>query len=532
MPIRIPSHLYRNRHGTFYFRLVIPADLRQAAQRHEIRLSLHTEQRQAAILTALPLMEDRPLLLADLRRMADNDETAPPNYFNEWRDMLFKNTALKARIKSLKADLDKKDEIIAGMVPASKAKIVAQIWHDKGQLHGKKELEERLIFPWPAEKTKHFTELHAAYMKSFTHRAEGGVKKPPTRKTIEAYEKDIGFFIFAMKDIRIGEISRELAGEYFAILRKLPGNLSRIAKYRGKEISELLAMGDPPQSESNASKKMERVSTMFEWALEEKRTWGIDANPFRGYGQASNNESARRPFTCDELRALLSHPAYLTKHFRSTYSFWLIPLAVFTGARLGELCQLELKDFVEIDGVPCIDINDINDTAAPGDEEKGTRGKHVKNANAKRLVPIHPELVRMGLLRYVETLREKGQIKFFHDLNHERRDGPAQGASNWFQGFRDRAGLTEKQATVFHSFRHLFITRILDAGTAPHLLAPVVGHEAELVTGKVYWNTRDATKRKPTVEAFKLPPELLTMFPCIEDVTFTKKQGAKAKITS
>ena len=188
-------------------------------------------------------------------------------------------------------------------------------------------------------------------------------------------------------------------------------------------------MGDPPQSESNASKKMERISTMLEWALQEKRKWGIDANPFTGFGQAKDSGTPRRPFTHDELRALLTHKTFQKRHFRSTYSYWLIPLALFTGAREGELCQLDLKDFIEVDGIPCIDINDID--ASEVVEEGGHR-KRVKNKNAKRLVPIHPELIRLGLLRYVERLRERGQTHFFNELSRDGRDGPAHSPSAWF----------------------------------------------------------------------------------------------------
>jgi hypothetical protein len=153
-----------------------------------------------------------------------------------------------------------------------------------GQLKGKKELEVHLVFPWAPERTKLFSELLTACLKSFSFRAEGGNRKPPGEKTLIGYEKDIGFFITVMGDVHIGAIDRELAGEYFNILRRLPANLSRKAEYKTKTIPELLALKDTPQSEYNASKKMERPSGMFKWALREKRKWGIDANPFEGFG--------------------------------------------------------------------------------------------------------------------------------------------------------------------------------------------------------------------------------------------------------
>jgi integrase len=421
--------------------------------------------------------------LTDLQRMADNNETAPLNYFQLWKLQMLKNAGLSAQITILKEEIEAYREQIAGMVPKSKARDVAISTHRSGQLKGQNSVIDRLEFPWAPERTKLYSELATAYLKHFTYRAKGGAKKPPGTKTLEGYRADIGFFVEVMGDVHIGAIDRDFAGEYFNILRKLPANISRKAEYRDKTIPELLALKAPPQSEYNASKKMERPSGMFKWALREKRGWGIDSNPFEGFGQSGDNATVRRPFTTDELKALLTHPNFVNRTFEKSYAYWLMPLAIFTGARLGELCQLDIKDFVEIEGLTCIDIND---TIAFEDIEFEGRKKRVKTRNARRLVPIHPELIRLGLLRYVETLREKKQVHFFPELSRTRRDGPAHAPSNWFQRFRARVGITEKQEGVFHSFRHGFITTLLDAGITPHLIAPVVGHEGKLITDGVY----------------------------------------------
>lgn len=524
MSIRVASHLYRNRHGTFYFRLIIPRELGACAGRTEVRLSLGTEQRQIALRESLLLVGDLPRMMGELRRMSDNNETSPPDFFKMWRLEVLKTAALSAKLSELRDELADRELQLDGMVPAERAKSVVKQAFTTGQLRGKQQLEERLVFPWPPEKTTLFSKLLAAYMGSFSYRARGGRKKPPGPKTLEGYETDINLFITVMGDVHIGAIDRHVAGEYFNLLRRLPANMNRVAKYRGKSIPEILAMKPPPQSEVNASKKMERISGMFKWALEEKRTWGIDANPFVGFGQAGDAGSTRRPFTHDEFRALLGHPTFVAREFTSAYSYWLIPLAIFTGARLGELCQLDLKDFVAIDGIPCIDIND---TEATEDDHSGGRRKRVKTKNARRLVPIHPELIRLGLLRYVDEMRRRRQVHLFPELSRARRDGPAHAASNWFQRFRKKVGITGKQEAVFHSFRHTFITTLLDSDVSPHLVAPIVGHEAELITGKVYWNTKDATKRKPTIDTFTLSEEILAMFPGIDEVKFVPAPGRR-----
>ena len=65
LSFRVPSHVYRKRHGTFYFRHIIFSHLRAAAGRGVVRFSLGTEQRQPG--RTLP-KKTRPL----------NENPAPP----------------------------------------------------------------------------------------------------------------------------------------------------------------------------------------------------------------------------------------------------------------------------------------------------------------------------------------------------------------------------------------------------------------------------------------------------------------------
>lgn len=305
MSFRVPLHLYRNRHGTFYFRHCIPQALRITAGISELRFSLGTQDRRAAIISALPLIADLPRLVGCLKRMADTNETAPEDFFKRWQVQMLESAELRMEIIDLKEVVEGQRNQLAGMVTKAHAKNVAKQAHTLGAFKGQNAAIERLEFPWAPGRTALFSELSAAYLKHFTYRATGGAKKPVGAKTLEGYEKDIGFFITVMGDVHIGSIDRTMAGEYFNILRQLPANISRKAEYRDMTIPELLSLKAPPQSEYNASKKMERPSGMFKWALLEKRKWGIDGNPFEGYGQSSDNTTKRRPFTTDELLSLL-----------------------------------------------------------------------------------------------------------------------------------------------------------------------------------------------------------------------------------
>lgn len=521
MPIKTPTHVYRNRHGTFYFRYVLPLALRPPGGPRELRLSLGTEERRKAIALAHHLLTFLPQLRHDVAGMAKNeeeDEAKPsPDY---------QKGVLRGRIALLKAEAREREEtyqwerIAAQRAHERAARELRAVALTEGELRGRKEAEAALAFPWPPKRTPYFSELLEEYLAHLAARPMRGARARPRDKTHEAYRKDIGAFIDVVGDLRIGEIDRRRAREYFETSCRLPANITRRKQFAGKGIAAIIAMCPEPQSEANVSKKMERTSAMFKWALEERRRWGIDSNPFAGYGQANSETSKRRPFTDAELQQLLSHPDFGRRRFVNSYAYWLIPLALYTGARLGELAQLDLKDFVEVEGIACIDINDIDA------KEIGAK-KQIKNRNARRLVPIHSDLIDLGILRYVETLRKKREIHLFPELSRTRRDGPAQAASNWFQRFRAAVGLTTKQETVFHSFRNYFITALLNGGAAPYAVAPIVGHEGATITENVYWGKRDAKVRKKVIDVFKLPEDLKLMMPKVEDVLFEKRKARK-----
>lgn len=526
MVSRVPSHVYRNRHGTFYFRLVFPADVRHLIQCREKRFSLQTEIRSVAVAKALPAIGAKNGLIAELREMAasenlsgDSDKEEASRLFKNWMAEVRKNLDLREETETLKEKVGILEAQLKGAVPKTTAREAVIKAYARGQSKSTVTLamtdfQEALAenrFPWPVEKTPMFSELKKAYLEGLSYRGEHSARRPPSKASLSDYGPAIETFITVMDDMHIGAINSKIVGQFYTVLKELPPNINKLTKFQGKSIPEIIEMGEKPQAASNVAKKMERISSMFAWALKERRTWGIDANPFAGYGlsKAAKKKTSRRPFKPEGLKLLLLHPAYVDKTFRKSYQFWLIPMALFTGARLGELCQLELNDFKEIDGVQCIDLTDEQET------------KRLKNENAKRLIPIHPELIRMGLLRHVECLRRRDEKLLFNDseLSPSHKRGKGHYASKWFAQFRKEAGITEKQVTVFHSFRNTFITRLLDDGVRAHLIAPIVGHEGELITDSVYWGAKDAVQRKPTVDAFKLPDDVLSLFPNIEDVT-------------
>ena len=104
-------------------------------------------------------------------------------------------------------------------------------------------------------------------------------------------------------------------------------------------------------------------------------------------------------------------------------------------------------------------------------------GLTVKNAGSVRRVPVHPELIRLGFLRYVEGLRAEGEKWLFPDLDPDR-DGTRTAAwSKWYgRWLRTKAKVTDKRVT-FHSFRHSFKHYARQVGIAPDVQNEITGHD-------------------------------------------------------
>ena len=80
-------------------------------------------------------------------------------------------------------------------------------------------------------------------------------------------------------------------------------------------------------------------------------------------------------------------------------AFWLPLLGIFSGARLNELASVEDVKLDTASGVRFATVIE--------DEEAG-RG--VKTEHSLRAVPVHPELVRIGFLEFVEHVRAAGGL--------------------------------------------------------------------------------------------------------------------------
>jgi integrase len=252
-------------------------------------------------------------------------------------------------------------------------------------------------------------------------------------------------FVEAKGDLPVDQIDRAMMSDYkSSVLMCIPPNMKKVKQYAGMSIEEIIATKpEKTISPNTINKHIRRLSSLFNYAV---KNGHISSNPASDM-QIKNKKRAdqeREAYITDDLDKLFNSKEYIEGKHRQPYCFWTPLIALYTGCRLEEICQLHLEDIRQDHGVWIFDINDKNE-------------KKLKNRSSERLVPIHPQLINLGLIKFAAGLREKGHSRLFPELK-QQRDGYGQIVSKWFGRYKTRCGIGAGK--TFHSFRHTFITHL------------------------------------------------------------------------
>jgi integrase len=237
-------------------------------------------------------------------------------------------------------------------------------------------------------------------------------------------------------------------------------------------------------SNGSVNKYLQCYSALFTWAVSNQY---VSDNPFKGMRLKDLKKGKREQFTKAEIATMLSEinkgKNGLANNDRK---YWGLLIAIYTGARLNEIASLTVNDIKRDDnGIWYFDITD---------EEEDT--KQLKTEASKRIVPIHSELIRLGLLDYVEKARDivndrrkpnEPEPRLLYDLVYRERAGWGRKLGDWVNNtFLVKLGLKVPMRKTLHSLRHSFITSLSVAGVEGAYIKSIVGHEADTVTSGVY----------------------------------------------
>jgi integrase len=285
---------------------------------------------------------------------------------------------------------------------------------------------------------------------------------------IDSFGKDKAVESYTAQDLRAYKDKLLLVPARFTVLLKCEKIDEAIELNKARNLPTL-------DVETADKKRLRNVKSFFAWA---EMNGYISANPAAkvviAVPKGSQKRKKRDGFTIEQLNRIFRAPIYTgcrSSHYWKEpgeqiikdHRYWLPLVALFSGSRKTEICQLDVSDVQEHRGIWCFNITGYDELE---------NGKHVKNVHSDRLVPIHPELMRLGMIEYVSDRREAGETKLFNCNPGEGNNYDP--FTKWFHRFRKSLGI-DGERTVFHSFRHNFEQAMTDTGMNERLQFAIGG---------------------------------------------------------
>ena len=310
-----------------------------------------------------------------------------------------------------------------------------------------------------------------------SHALEQWMIKPRPAKTVGSFSRHAAQFASLMDDPPLASLNKALAIRFRDRLQRWAVENLKTAKTADNVLSSVKALTNVAREQG----------------------W-VDGNPFERLNvEAGGKESeAREPWTHDELRTIFDDPiwrAHELPHDRKAgadAAYWIPLIACFSGARVSEIAQLWTDDLVCVPGAEVLEFRD--NTA---------RVQRLKTAGAWRAVPMHSELVRLGLCEYAASL-PLGSL--FPTLPKAGDNGAGGQFSQWFGAYKLRKGFKSASKSL-HSFRHLVATELRLAGATDAQADAITGHAGQGLGRTVYAATirRQAERLRATIELLRFP---------------------------
>jgi len=323
------------------------------------------------------------------------------------------------------------------------------------------------------------------------------------------YRPALSLFVEYVGDKTVDELKQKDIDDYFELLCKLPPRWYDQKKKLGKNVRELAAM-DWDECISRKTFDDGYMAAFRPFLIDSIRVFQDQGFPghlttqrIKYSGDRDESENQQRAMRPDELVRLFTGAEYrgfatnpLMKH-----CYWLPLIGLYTGARVNEVCQLNPQcDIREEQGVWIFDITEKSEADA-------TVRKSIKNRSSRRRVPIHSELLRLGFLKYVEEIKQRGEKRLFPEWPASAEGRAAGKAERWFRGLIKSTGLRDEtpgaRLVGFHAFRHTFLAYAMNNDV---LFAEwVTGHASESVSRVVakYQGEAEISRKAKIVEAIR-----------------------------
>jgi len=283
----------------------------------------------------------------------------------------------------------------------------------------------------------------------------------------------------------ITDIDQEDIHAFKEGIRWWPAKANLKIEYRNLSVKDIIdrgkALGLAEPSGHTVNNHLAKLNKFFNKLVRQRK---LKYSPLEGITLRVNKQVGpieERLFSQSELSTIFDAKSYLIWVNGSPHRYWAPLFAYYTGARINEIAQLKLSDFETINGVLCIQIRvgkDVGEDGLP----LGTVSQKVKGNASIRTIPVSPELVALGLKKYLEDVRSTGHPRLFPHLSpgvsikNGRRQvlGYSHGLVPVFSKYLKTKGFPN--GVVFHAFRHTFVSVLHEQGASIEQIESITGH--------------------------------------------------------
>lgn len=307
-------------------------------------------------------------------------------------------------------------------------------------------------------------------------------------------------------DVRMARITRSDIANLHANLKILPPNQGKSTKETEahQRIKDGIKDKSPRPSRHSVEKKLGHIAPFMQYA--KRKGWisqevldEVDLALAAAQGDlAKENQQVGHKkgyvaLAADELVRLFEQEAFLTGAMHDAWRYWIPLICLYQGTRVAEASQLYTSDFSVLGGVHCVSfINDEPENPKDKDEDAQRKRKitaptpeayrRLKNQASRRVVPLHPKLIELGFLEFVEKLKASSTspVHLFQGLPWSEDSLFGRAPSRYMRGLLEVAGIAVPRRKVPHSLRSNFHQALddtmLDSDRQKRLLGHATGN--------------------------------------------------------
>lgn len=252
----------------------------------------------------------------------------------------------------------------------------------------------------------------------------------------------------------LNEIDGDFCLRVLDTVKRLPSNYQKKALTRGKPIREVIdiaaAENMPIVQPATIKMHLDKLGAFIRFGRD--KGW-IVGNPMalvEVYDPVHPSEK-RDPFTIEQLNKIFAMEPWASRNQRPggrPSRYWGPLIALFSGARLGEICGTRLDEIIQHNGISLIDIRHRAD-------------RTVKTGQSRR-VPVHAALIELGFLDFVGEQRDIGETMLFPEEKRNSNGLWGDALTDWFSRAIKDLNLVGRKLTM-HAFRHTFEDALREA---------------------------------------------------------------------